>query len=259
MKRLFYIFLLLLLFGCMKPTLQIKKKVRKKKNTIINLPHWFWELPNNDCVIGISFVESDIHRMIEAAKQDAAIQITKSKSAIIVSKRASLEYSDGDKMREVEYDIIGSKKLLRNSYNKLSLIESAILFNNYYIALFSTRPISKLKNNQISNKNMIAPNWFKKEGLEIKKKQILYFSKSTSHTLDKAFSKCLQKGRMSIGRYLKKEIKAMDKDNNTQSKRVFTQKTIKRLENISYQKNFISYNEIDGKMKYTVFMKIGAF
>ena len=263
MKKIIYLFVILILFnGC---TITIKKSnnapKKKKQAKTIELPAWFWELPNNNCVIGISYFENDVHRMIEAAKQDAAIQMTKSKSAIIISKRASIDTFDesNEKIREVDYDVVGNKKLLRKNYNELSLIESTIIFNNYYIALFSTKPVKNLNNKIVSNFDKTKPDWFRNKGLVTKNNNVFFYSKASSSSLDNAFNKCLQKGRMSIGRYLKKEIKAMDKDTNNFTKRVFSQETIKRLNNITYLKNFVTYSKIDGKMKYTVFMKIGVF
>ena len=262
MKKLLFLLSFILLFGCNNSSTQKVNKVKKSKKKLaeIKLPYWFWNLPNNNSVIGISFVESDVKRMIEAAKQDAAIQLTKSKSAIIISKDALIDNFDGNNAssRKLEYDIVGSKKLLRKNYKKLSLIDSCLLFNNYYIALFSTKPIKSLNNNIESHQQKI-PNWFKKEGLVISKKEVFYYASATSKSLDIAYSKCFQSGRMEIAKYLHKEVKAMDKITNDFTERVYTAETIKRLKDISSIKNYVSYSKVNGKIKYTVYMKIGAF
>lgn len=264
MKKLLLIILVFLtIFGCAfsgRDDYKTKQK-DKKFNNIIILPEWFFNLPDEDMVIGISLYETDIRRMIEAAKQDAAIQLTKNKSTIIISKRASIDDATSDELqsRELEYDIIGDKKLLWKNYERLSLIDSHILFKNYYIALFSTKPVKGISNKLISNNGLNRPAWFKAEGLVVNDKaDIGYFATAEASSLISAYNTALQKGRIAIGQYLEKEIKAMDKTANYLTERVITEETIERLNNISAQKVFVTSKLQKGKLVYTVFIEMGT-
>ena len=119
-----------------------------------SFPFWVYQIPENEnTVVGISHLTFDEKKYIEAAKQMAAVMMSRNESSFVVDKYAETNSENIIKTGKAEFklNVSSDPQKTEELFSKLKLITS-YKYNGYFIGLFSL-------------KNLKLPEKYKKESI----------------------------------------------------------------------------------------------
>jgi hypothetical protein len=152
------------------------------------------KVEGDNFVIGIAKKTNDANRMIESAKQMAAVMMNRNKNSFVIKNYAMIEKENLTKSGSAKFELnVGSTKDLQKIYEKLELVDYSIAYG-YFLGLFS------IDGRDVSNKTKIEnplekPSWFDEGIFSDGENTVICHTKATSYNLVTAWEKAAEKSR----------------------------------------------------------------
>ncbi len=260
MQKIINLILILFFFviGCSAPNYyEYYEKESVHKIEMEKLPEWVYNLPvEGDYVVGISKKSFEKEKMIESAKQMAAVSKSRNTGSFAIEKFASKDSEDILKEGKVKFrlNVSSSPKEIENIFDNLNLVDETFFFD-YYLGLFSTKRNDVedvYKKKYISNQ----PEWFSGEKIKIEEKIIFSYSFASSYDLIIAWEKAAEQTRLAIANYLEKEVQGIVESTNENIEKIIALETAKKIEKMEIIRSFIISEMKDSLLSYKVFLEM---
>ncbi|HHE38440.1 MAG TPA: hypothetical protein ENL20_07680 [Candidatus Cloacimonetes bacterium] len=257
-KLINLILILFFMIGCSTHrSYEYYEKESIHKIEMQKLPEWIYYLPaEGDYIVGISKKSFEKEKMVESAKQMAAVSKSRNKGSFAIEKYASKDSEYILKEGKVKFrlNVSSSPQEIEKIFDTLNLVDETFFFD-YYIGLFST------KRNDIENvhkKKYIAnqPEWFSEEKIKIEGNTIFSYSSTSSYDLIVAWEKASEQTRLEIANYLEKEVQGMVESTNENIEKIIALETAKKIENMTITRSYIISEMKNSLLSYKVFLEM---
>ena len=257
MKKIFFYFTaFVLVFGCASSDYFYYERSPVHKIVGEPLPEWVYKLPEGNFVIGISRKTADKEEMIDAAKQMAAVIMSRNKASFTVDKSAYRNSEDIMKSgkAQLKINVSFSPKETEKIYSELKMADQTFYFN-YFIALFSTSEITL--NDDYKKKNYLPePSWLAENKITKENHKLKTYVSATSSDLIIAWEKAAEKARLQIADYLEKNVEGLVKSKNEEIEKLITLETNKIIGNLRISRSYIRTEMKDSLIGYTVYLEM---
>ena len=256
MKRNLIFALIVFFFqGCIS---QMDKPIEPIKENNLNpasLSAWINQLPGDNFVIGIAKKTNDANRMIESAKQMAAVMMNRNKNSFVIKNYAMIEKENLTKSGSAKFELnVGSTKDLQKIYEKLELVDYSIAYG-YFLGLFS------IDGRDVSNKTKIEnplekPSWFDEGIFSDGENTVICHTKATSYNLVTAWEKAAEKSRQKFAEYITKNVQSVILSNNEQIRADVAVETRLMLKNLQINKSYFVPHCKNGIWRFDVYFEM---
>ncbi len=258
MKKIFLIlFVFILLVSCASPKPEVDHPKVIKKIEQAALPGWAYQLPSaGNYVIGIAARSIYEDQMKDAAKQMAAVGLSRSKSSYTISKSAATTAEEFLTGGSASFKLIvsSSPQETERIYQNLELIDEEFYYG-FYLALFSEKK-TVLSENYKMRHVASFPDWYENDGLKIENNTIYSYASESSSDLITAWKKAAEKAQFEIGNYLEKEVQSIllsENDNVTTKIAIETRLKLTKME---VERSYITSELNDNLRSYKVYLEM---
>lgn len=219
----------------------------------ITIPSWILNVPAESLLsIGVSKKTKDNETMIEAARQQAAILLSRNKAAISITNSAyfdkETEKSEESETVSFEHTASADTSLLMMLADSLQVLDHAYI-NDYYIGLFGINPVS-ITNRYITYRtldNMIA-----RFSEPIRRENCYLYANGFSRSADlsEAIENSFEKAQIQLSKYLRINTQSLTKVENDVVTNTVLLETTQRLDNIRLSCIYLRAIKQDNRISY---------
>lgn len=255
MKYIAVFFLISLILGCGSANYIEEQGTPKHKIHTESLPKWVHSLPSGiEYVVGISKLTYDEDKCIDAAKQMAAVMMSRNKSSFSIDKFAIEASEDVMQSGKASFtlNVSASPNRTNRIYNELVLIDS-VKYQGNFIGLFSTMQTqlpAEYNECKVASVPDIRPE------IEETKNNIVVWTEGSSADLTTAWEKAADNGRTKIAGFLSNTVSGSVVSMNELTKKNIAVETSEIIKNLKISESFIQSELYVGLPLYRVYHKM---
>ena len=256
MKKIFYLLIISVIFGCVSRNYDYYERPTIHKIVREPLPQWFYELPSENFIVGISQKTADEKNNIEAAKQEAAVTMSRNKASFTVNNFAERNSEDIMKSgkAELKINVSFSPTETNRIFSQLKLVDKTTYFD-YFIALFSVSE-TLLDENSERKYYLFAPDWLAKNKILPTASGLNIYAAATSANLIDAWEKAAENARLQAADYLEKNVEGLVKSNNEEIDKLIALETNKIVGNLIIARSYIQTEMKNSLVGYKVYLEM---
>lgn len=256
MKKILLMFVIILLGCASHKSEKVQTKIVKKIEQEA-LPAWVYEIPaGKDYVVGIASRTVDAEQMKDAAKQMAAIILSRNKASYTIEKAASTEKEEIGQSGSAKFklNVSASPQETQRIYQNLQVVDETF-FYDFYLALFSETP-DTLAGSYTSKYITNFPDWYEADGLKIVDSQIRSYAAESSSNLVNAWQKAAETARFELAKYVEKTVQSELLSENENITRKIAIETRLKMEEMHITRSFITSELQDNLRSYKVYLEM---
>jgi len=259
MKRIFFgAFCLLLLAGCIthQGSYKEKNELALKQMKTMPLPRWMYQRPTGNYVIGLSHKTKNPAAMQDAAKQSAAVNLSRNTDAIAIVNTATANSSQMLSSGSVHFNLVvsASPQLLKQKFTALNLVDECTYYENY-IGLYSTTATS-VGEQWTAETTQPRPSWADDLGLKLTDTQVISRAFGRSSDMILAWDKAMDAARQNIAQYLEKEVMGGVISTGTKVEKKISVETRIRVGKMCVSRSHVEAQIANSLLSYFVYVEV---